>query len=205
MLYYNIYDMLTASDISLIIEGLKFYREMALESKGDVDVLELWDHNPYWHETKCEMRLWGTINWDLECLGKRFSLSDDQLQRIYNVMDSAIDQYDATNGEAGILANEDEYRLATHIRTIAYRVRVESQMQLPKVLLVLAHALQGCYGANCADSDFWPSMMEYCATYMPAVDEWSAMIACAMACIDKHSLRDDVFEMADVIYDTLNK
>lgn len=103
MMHYRFYEDLSSADYYLITEGLKLYRELLLDSAGDIDILGVWDANPLLGIVEREVSAMMAINDIGERVRSHHSLNTDQITGIYNMLIDAIEQYDVTGGEVGLL------------------------------------------------------------------------------------------------------
>lgn len=204
MLYYDIYDNLTTEDTILTIKCLEYYCTRTENNGGIIDILGLWDPNPRMSDEQRKVRMRSFVSQTIECLEDRQSLTGDQLLCIYRMFQYANDQFKVTRGGAGMLLTEKEYAQATKIVAVVYDTYAESHVAL-NTMALLADAMLGHFGADSYDTDRLHCMMDYCKRYMPVVDEWCALVACAMVHTNKRTLSAEVFEIADNLYEVLNK
>lgn len=204
MLYCDIYDNMTTEDTILTIKCLEYYCARTESNGGTIDILGLWDPNPSMSDEQRKARMHSFVSQTIECLGNRQSLTGDQLLCIYRMFQYTSDQFKVTGCGAGMLLTEKEYAQATKIAAVMYDTYAESHVAL-NTMALLADAMVGHFGTDSYDTDMLHHMMDYCRRYMPVVDEWCALIACAMVHTNKRTLCVEVFKTADTLYDVINK
>lgn len=144
-----LYNVTTDMNKDLIAEGLRLYRELTLDSCGDIDMLDLYDR------TRSELtdkerddayyaRVQNII--DDVLAGK--PMSSSAWWSIYWMLNDAIDQFDISHGEVGLLRSDDEYDDAMMMCWVIKMEVSERVVTNHQMVRMLADMLLGRFGAD---------------------------------------------------------
>lgn len=203
MLYININDALTDDDTHFIYELMKNYRNWHYDDSSIESAMGLCSDGPSYCAYTGDQRVEMSIYEILECIRADMTVTSDQLHTICCTLQDAINRYDA-GIKVDPLYNNDVYKQATTVLAVVKHMYTESQVQWSQMLPLMADAMLGHFGPDYADPDTWSDIVKYFKTYMPAADEWCVMLAWSMIHADKHVLCDEVFDMADRLYNMVN-
>lgn len=146
-----LYNVTTDMNKDLLVECLKFYRELTIDAAGDIDVLGMWDHEDRCASTRhLEAMFYSDVQELIDKVEQGKSLTTGQWWAIYDMLADAVEQYDITHGEVGVL-NDVEYDDACHMMWVITMEVSEHVVTNYQMIQVLADALLGHFGADISD------------------------------------------------------
>lgn len=148
-----LYNVTTDMNKDLLIKCLQFYREFTIDAAGEIDVLGMWDHADHCSSTRhLEAQFYNDVQKLIDDIQMSRSMSCDKWWAIYDMLGDAIEQWDLTHGETGILDDDDEYDDAMQMQFIIRMEVCEHVVTNHQMMRMLADMLLGHFGADIADT-----------------------------------------------------
>lgn len=105
---------LTIRDRKIIVACLSDYRDLYVESAGDVNIMGLTFEEDLSIEMSRNTKLWMTVDKIIARVNANLMFEED-FQVIYSCFNDALDQFDISNGECGFIQSEDDRVTVTDI------------------------------------------------------------------------------------------
>lgn len=204
-----LYNVTTDMNKDLLVECLKFYREFTIDSCGEIDVLGMWDHEDHCSSTRhLEAQFYSDVQELIDKVEQGKSLTTDQWWAIYDMLADAVDQWDISRGETGVL-NDFEYDDAQHMMWVIKMEVSEHVVTNYRMVRVLADALLGRYGADIGNLKLLSSrnantsVRGYIEDLDLKVADYTVVTAWAMAILgtredNNQQVEDLALELADI-------
>lgn len=201
----NTNNMLTATDRKIITAVLSDYRELCVDSAGDVNIMGLTFEEDKSIEMCRDTRLWKTVDDIIHRVQLNQMLQSDY-DVIYRCFDDAIDQFDSTDSGCGCIQCEDD---RTAVVGIIYKLQRHTKVSYlftkEEMVPVVADALVGAIGADALtiDDEVWQKIKAYGTTL--GMSEFTMLYVWALVLTGQRHIEDSngqnkVFdEMANIM------